>query len=152
MNGALKRCGFNAPTVIYLIAQGLAMPNDLMLASESDLDSIARDVARTPPRGTGKEAMPFIAVNNLKGFRFWTDERKRTGLDADPESFTADIVPLFTAKRQEYQEQKKAAKGQRSVQARQFEEVDTLGAVEQFIPELSPPDSQHSKDSACLLN
>ncbi|KAI2502017.1 hypothetical protein MHU86_12420 [Fragilaria crotonensis] len=110
MNAALQRCGFNAPTVTWLIAQGFATPNDLMLATESDLDSIARSVARSAPRGAGNVTMPFIAVKNLKGFRFWADERKRTGFEANPESFTADKVPEFTAKCQEYQEQKEAAK------------------------------------------
>ncbi|KAI2491253.1 hypothetical protein MHU86_23305 [Fragilaria crotonensis] len=76
MNAALQRCGFNAPTVTWLIAQGFATLNDLMLATESDLDSIART----------------------------------TGFEANPESFTADKVPEFTAKCQEYQEQKEAAK------------------------------------------
>ncbi|KAI2496601.1 hypothetical protein MHU86_17929 [Fragilaria crotonensis] len=110
MNAALQRCGFNAPTVTWLIAQRFATPNDLMLATESDLDSIARSVARSAPRGAGNVTMPFIAVKNLKGFRFWADERKRTGFEANPESFTADKVPEFTAKCQEYQEQKEAAK------------------------------------------
>jgi hypothetical protein len=110
MNAALQRCGFNAPTVTWLIAQGFATPNDLMLATESDLDSIARSIARSAPRGAGNVTMPFIAVKNLKGFRFWADERKRTGFEANPESFTADKVPEFTAKCQEYQEQKEAAK------------------------------------------
>ncbi|KAI2502906.1 hypothetical protein MHU86_11575 [Fragilaria crotonensis] len=66
MNAALQRCGFNAPTVTWLIAQGFATPNDLMLATESDLDSIARSVARSAPRGAGNVTMPFIAVKNLK--------------------------------------------------------------------------------------
>ncbi|KAI2494735.1 hypothetical protein MHU86_19772 [Fragilaria crotonensis] len=110
MNAALQRCGFNAPTVTWLIAQGFSTPNDLMLATESDLDSIARSIARSAPRGAGNVTMPFIAVKNLKGFRFWADERKRTGFEANPESFTADKVPEFTAKCQEYQEQKEAAK------------------------------------------
>jgi hypothetical protein len=54
--------------------------------------------------------MPFIAVKNLKGFRFWADERKQTGFEANPESYTDEKVPEFTAKCQEYQEQKEAAK------------------------------------------
>ena len=54
--------------------------------------------------------MPFIALKNLKGFRFWADERKRTGFDADPENFTEHDVAPFTAKCQEYNEQKEAAK------------------------------------------
>ncbi|KAI2494623.1 hypothetical protein MHU86_19901 [Fragilaria crotonensis] len=110
MNQALQRCGFNATTVNYFIAQGFAPPSDLLLASESDLDSIARSIARTPPRGAGNVLMPFIALKNLKGFRFWADERKRTGFDADPQHFDAELVPTITAKCQEYQEQKEAAK------------------------------------------
>ena len=110
MDEALQRCGLNAATVQYLIAQGFAAPGDLRLASESDLDNIARTIARTPPRGAGNVSIPFIALKNLKGFRFWADERKRTGFDADADSFTADIVTAFTAKCQEYQEQKEAAK------------------------------------------
>jgi hypothetical protein len=54
--------------------------------------------------------MPFIVVKNLKGFRFWADERMRTGFDANPDNFTAKDVPVFTAKCQESQEQKEAAK------------------------------------------
>ena len=50
MELALQRCGFNATTVRYLLGQGFASPYDLMLASESDLDLIARSIARTPPR------------------------------------------------------------------------------------------------------
>jgi hypothetical protein len=66
MDDALERCGFNAPTVAYLIGQGFeTLRNDLLFASESDLDSIARSVARTPPRGAGNVLMPFIAVKNI---------------------------------------------------------------------------------------
>ena len=110
MNAALQRCGFIVPTVTWLISQGFATPNDLLLASESDLDSISRSIARSPPRGAGNVTMPFIAVKNLKGFRFWADERKQTGFEANPESYTDEKVPEFTAKCQEYQEQKEAAK------------------------------------------
>jgi hypothetical protein len=110
MNNALRRCGFNVATAQYLINQGFETPDKLLLASESDFDSIARTVARTPPPGAGNVTMPFIAVKHLKGFRFWADERKRTGFDADPGSFTAADVSTSTAKCQEYQEQKEAAK------------------------------------------
>ncbi len=110
MEDALRLCGFNAGTVQYLIAQGFASPNDLLLAYGSDLESIARASARTPPRGGANVSMPFIALKNLKGFRFWADERKRTGFDAEPESSTANDVAPFTAKCQEYNEQKEAAK------------------------------------------
>ena len=110
MEDALRLCGFNAGTIQYLIAQGFASPDDLLLASESDLDSIARAVARTPPRGGANVTMPFIAMKNLKGLRFWADERKRTGFEAEPENFTANDVTLFTAKCQEYNEQREAAK------------------------------------------
>ncbi|KAI2489134.1 hypothetical protein MHU86_25463 [Fragilaria crotonensis] len=61
-----------------------------MLATESDLDSIARSVARSAPRGAGNVTMPFIAVKNLKGFRFWADERKRTGFEANPKTFVVN--------------------------------------------------------------
>ncbi len=54
--------------------------------------------------------MPFIALKNLKGFRFGADERKRTGFEADANSFTEDAVTVFTVRCQEYQEQKEAAK------------------------------------------
>jgi hypothetical protein len=111
MNQALQRCGFNPATVNYLIDQGFASPSDLMLASESDLDSMARTVARGQIRGAAANVtMPFIALKNLKGFRFWADERKRIGFDAAPEHFFVELVPVFTAKCQEYQEQKEAAK------------------------------------------
>ena len=54
--------------------------------------------------------MPFMALMNLKGLRFWADERKRTGLDANADDFTREDVSTFTAKRQEYNELKDAAK------------------------------------------
>ena len=43
------------------------------------------------------------------GLRFWEDERRRTGYDTDPEDFDEGEVPVFTAKCQEYNEQKQAA-------------------------------------------
>ena len=101
MEDALELCGFNAQTTQYLISQGFATPNDLLLASESDLESIARAVARNRPRGMPQVNMPFIAVKNLKGLRFWADERKRTGFDADPANFNVEDVSVFTAKCQE---------------------------------------------------
>ena len=112
MNDALQRCGFNAATVNYLIGQGFVSPSDLRLASEKDLDTMAASVARNPPRGAGGNnvSMPFIALKNLKGFRFWADERKRTGFDVAPQLFFLELVPVFTAKCQEYKEQKEAAK------------------------------------------
>ena len=54
--------------------------------------------------------MPFIALKNLKGFRFWADVRKRTGFDGDPENFTKHGVGPFTAMCQEYNDQREAAK------------------------------------------
>jgi hypothetical protein len=88
MEQAFQRCGFYATTVRYLLDQRFASPNDLMLASESQLDLIARFIARTSPREAGNVTMPFIALKNLKGFWFWADERKRTGFEANTESFT----------------------------------------------------------------
>ncbi len=55
-------------------------------------------------------AMPFITLKRLKGFRFWADERKRTGFEANTENFTEDLVTEFTVRCKEYQEQKEAAK------------------------------------------
>ena len=110
MDLALQHCGFNAQIVQYLVNQGFATPSDLLLASESDLESIARAVARNPPRNMQQVNMSFIALKNLMGLRFWADERRRTGYDADPEDFDEDDVPVFTAKCQEYNEQKQAAK------------------------------------------
>ena len=52
----------------------------------------------------------FIALKNLTGLRVWSDERRRSGYDADPDDFDEDDVPVFTAKCQEYNEQKLAAK------------------------------------------
>ena len=54
--------------------------------------------------------MPFKALKNLKGLCFWADERKRTGFEADAADFTAADVTVFTAKCQEYNELKDAAK------------------------------------------
>ena len=112
MNDALQRCGFNPQTIQYLINQGFANPADLLLASESDLDSIARSVARNPPRGPGgnQVTMPFIALKNLKGFRFWADERKRIGLDTDPDNYTDASVISSVVKCQEYEELKEASR------------------------------------------
>ena len=112
MDEALADCGFNAATVAYLIEQGFQTPQTLLLASEADFDSIARAVARNPPqgRGVGHVTLPFMAVKNLKGFRFWADERRRIGMDADADDFTEDDVPIFAAKCQEYQEQLEVAR------------------------------------------
>ena len=110
MEATLGLCGFNPATVQYLLTQGFTSPDALLLASEADLDTLARTLARSPPRGAPTVSMPFIALKHLKGFRFWADERKRTGFDADPESFTAADVTAFTIKCQEYHQQKEAAK------------------------------------------
>lgn len=53
--------------------------------------------------------MPFMALKNLKGLRFWADERRRTGLEADAGEFEEDDVVTFTAKCQEYNDLKDAA-------------------------------------------
>jgi hypothetical protein len=110
MEDALALCGFNAQTIRYLADQGFATPGDLLLATESELNSIATSVARNPPRNMPQVNMPFMALNNLKGLRFWADERKRTGLDANAGDFTQEDVISFTAKCQEYNELKDAAK------------------------------------------
>ena len=112
MNGALQGCGFNPQTIQYLVNQGFANPADLLLASETDLDSMARNLGRNPPRGLGgnQVTMPFIALKNLKGFRFWADERKRTGLDTNPDNFTAASVISSAIKCQEYKELKEASR------------------------------------------
>ncbi len=72
MENALELCGFNAQTIRYLIGQGLNSPDDLLLATESELNSMATSVARNPHRNM----VPFMALKNLKGLRFWADERK----------------------------------------------------------------------------
>ncbi|KAI2506532.1 hypothetical protein MHU86_7942 [Fragilaria crotonensis] len=110
MENALELCGFNAQTIRYLISQGFNSPDDLLLATESELNSMATSVARNPPRNMAQINMPFMALKNLKGLRFWADERKRTGLDADADDFTGEDVAIFTAKCQEYNELKDAAK------------------------------------------
>ncbi len=81
-----------------------------MLVTESELNSMATSVARNPPRNMIQVNMPFMALKNLKGLRFWADERKRTGLDAIADDFTREDVTTFTAKCQEYNELKDAAK------------------------------------------
>jgi hypothetical protein len=94
---------FNATSIVRcLLAQGFASLYDLRLASESDLDLIARSIARTPPRGTGNGTKLFIALKNLKGFRFWADERRHTSFEANAESFTNNLVTEFTVRCQEY--------------------------------------------------
>ena len=112
MEAALMLCGFNAATAIYLIDQGFTTPEELLLATESDLDTIARNVARTPPQveGGGTVTMPFIAMKHLKGFRFWADECRRTGFEPDPETFGEEDVAAYTEKCIEYNAQKEAAK------------------------------------------
>jgi hypothetical protein len=112
MDDALQLCGFNAETSRFLIDQGFLTPSDLLLATESELDAIARDVSRTPPRGNGNILMPFIAMKHLKGFRFWADECERTGYIANPESFSEEDVTTFTEKCLEYNEQREAAKAE----------------------------------------
>jgi uncharacterized membrane protein YdfJ with MMPL/SSD domain len=48
MEDALILCGFNAATARYLMGQGFVTPEELLLATEADLDTIARNVARSP--------------------------------------------------------------------------------------------------------
>ena len=110
MEGALELCGFNAQTTRYLIAQGFVTPNDLLLATESELNSMSTSVARNPPRGMPQVNITFMALKNLKGLRFWADEMRRTGFEANAADFTEADVTTFTAKCQEYIEQKDAAK------------------------------------------
>jgi hypothetical protein len=43
MEAALILCGFNAATARYLMEQGFTTPEELLLATEADLDSIARE-------------------------------------------------------------------------------------------------------------
>jgi predicted RNA-binding protein YlxR (DUF448 family) len=113
MDDALQLCGFNAETSRFLIEQGFKSPEDLLLATESELDTVARNVSRSPPRGGGGNIiMPFIAMKHLKGFRFWADECKRTGFIPDPASFSEEDVLIFTEKCMDYQEQKEAAKAE----------------------------------------
>jgi hypothetical protein len=106
MEDALELCGFNAQIIRYLINQGFTTPGDLLLAADSELNSIATSVARNPPRNMSQVNMLFMALKNLKGRCFWADERKCTGLDADADNFTEDNVISFTAKCQEYNELK----------------------------------------------
>ena len=115
MEAALILCGFNAATARYLMEQGFTTPEELLLATEADLDSIARDVARNPPRtegagGRGMITLPFIAMKHLKGLRFWVDECRRTGFEPDPETFAEVDVASYTEKYLEYNAQKEAAK------------------------------------------
>ena len=74
----------------YLVNQGFATPGDLLLATDVELNLIATLVARNPPRNMPQVNMPFMALKNLKGLRFWADERKRTGLDANAGKFTEE--------------------------------------------------------------
>ena len=113
MEDALILCGFNAATARYLMGQGFVTPEELLLATEADLDTIARNVARSPPRidgGGGTVAMPFIAMKHLKGFRFWADECVRTGYEPDPTTFGENDIEIYTEKYIEYNAQKEAVK------------------------------------------
>ncbi len=99
IENALMLCGFNAATARYLIDQGFTTPEELLLTTDADLDTIARNVTRTPPQvaGGGTVTMPFIALKHLKGFRFWADECNRTGFEPDPNTFGGDDVTSYTA-------------------------------------------------------
>jgi hypothetical protein len=54
--------------------------------------------------------MPFMALKNLKGLHFWAHERQLTGFKADAADFTEADVTVFTARCQEYNKLKDAAK------------------------------------------
>ena len=111
MEKSLVLSGFNAQTIRCLVNQGFATPGNLLLATESELNSIATSVAGNPPRNIPQVNMAFMAFKKkVKGLRFWADKRKRTGLDADAGNFTQEDVISFTAKCQEYNELKDAAK------------------------------------------
>jgi hypothetical protein len=74
MENAFELCGFNAQTIRYLIGQGFNSPDDLLLATESELNSMATSVARNPPRNMVQINMPFMALKNLKGLHFQEDD------------------------------------------------------------------------------
>ena len=98
MNNALKRCGFNSQTIQYVINHGFASPADLLLASESDLDSIACSVARNLPRGPGgnQVTMPFIrrpTTRSLTATRQKLSQSQKRSLISSRESLTQSKNP-----------------------------------------------------------
>lgn len=107
MDLALERCGFTTETATHLIAQGFDAPERLLLASEEDIDSLARTVNRNAP--APNVSMPFLATKGLKGFRFWADECRRTGYLMDPDSFGDDDVVDYARHMDEHHTAKSAA-------------------------------------------
>ncbi|KAI2504202.1 hypothetical protein MHU86_10225 [Fragilaria crotonensis] len=89
MNQALQRCGFNPATVNYLIDQGFASPSDLMLASESDLDSIARTV--------GMNQLAIISAAKIPLIYLARDEREPPAAVLDPADFESPTEYLIEA-------------------------------------------------------
>jgi len=97
MNNAIQRCGFTAATAAWLVEQGFETTSDLLAASESDIDTLARNLSRHP-HPNADVRMPFMAVKRLKGFRFWVDECERTGFIPDPATFGDVDVAQYTEK------------------------------------------------------
>lgn len=113
MEEAIQRCGFTAATAEWLIEQGFETTSDLLAASESDIDTLARNLSRHPHPDPDVK-MPFMAVKRLKGFRFWVDECERTGFIPDPASFGDADVAKYTGKLTDYTEVMEASKSEES--------------------------------------
>jgi len=100
MEDAIQRCGFTPETAEYLIQQGFDSPERLLLASDSDIESLARTVNRSAP--APNVSMPFLGTKGLKGFRFWADECRRTGYELDPDAFGEDQVLEYVRHMDDY--------------------------------------------------
>lgn len=110
MDIALNLCGFSPETCGWLIDQGLESPGDLLVATEDDIDNLARTVGRSAALQNEDIEMTLMTTKRLKGFRFWADECRRTGYVMDPNTFNYEDVDVYTEKLQAYKERRDAAK------------------------------------------
>ena len=109
MRGALVCCGFSNQTSNFLIAQGFSCPADLLLVKDSDIDVMIRNSSRNMPDNV---QFPFLAVRKLHAFRFWVEERNRTGEDLLSASFNDAAVTEYTHKLRNDEHEMDAAKSQ----------------------------------------
>ena len=109
MRGALVCCGFSTQTSNFLIAQGISCPADLLLVKDSDIDVMIRNSSRNMPDNV---QFPFLAVRKLHAFRFWVEERNRTGEDLLSASFNDAAVTEYTHKLRNDEHEMDAAKSQ----------------------------------------
>jgi len=92
--------------------EGVDTPESLLVATNEDIDTIARNINRSATNQAAGIMLAFMATMRLKGFRFFLDECRRTGYDLDPNTFEADEVLQYTIRLVEYKKFREAVKAE----------------------------------------